>query len=118
MHTYIHTYIHNRVNDETFKFLISAINTELLTLKLFEIFTHAVKPFFVNAQSMLKWFSVHVKNGMQPNLIIVLQKSYSQSVTLKVKTNKHVYSPLSYLLCVFFISCCICHITNHFCKKN
>ena len=86
-------------------------------MKLFEIFTHAVKPFFVNAQSMLKWFSVHVKNGMQPNLIIVLQKSYSQSVALKVKTNKHVYSPLSYLLCVFFILCCICHITNHFCKK-
>ena len=35
--------------------------TELFTLKLFQIFTDAVKMFFVNAQSLLKLFSVRLK---------------------------------------------------------
>ena len=48
-----------RVNDEAFKDYGNTLDgdkkyTELLPLKLFEIFTQAVTTFFVNAQSMLK----------------------------------------------------------------
>ena len=57
--------------------------TEQLILESFETFTHAVKTFFRQCSIHAQMIFSTSQNVMQPNLIIVIQKSYSHYLSFK-----------------------------------
>ena len=52
-------------------------------VKLFDIFTHAIKTFFCQCSIHAQIIFSKSQNEMQPNLIIAIQKFYSHYLPLK-----------------------------------